>query len=88
MQKYKVFSAIDLSSTSSIDTIWRGGIEMNIAFEVESTIAAKDTDHHDAMEELRAEHARRLAAKDAEIKGLQQRLALIAWWCGANDAKV
>lgn len=34
------------------------------------------------------EHLVALAAKDAEIKGLQQRLALIAWWCGADDTKV
>lgn len=43
MHRYKVFSGIDLSSTAGTEIIWRGGIDMNIAFEVDAALAAKDS---------------------------------------------
>lgn len=73
MQRYKVFSGIDLLSTAGTETIWRGGIDMNIAFEVDAAIAAKDAE----IEQLRLSlQASAFIQERAKVERLEAELYL------------
>lgn len=66
LQKYLVYQGTEVGQTGNIEIIWRGGIEMNVAFEVDAARAAD--------QEKIAELQERLARSEAALRPVLQRL--------------